>query len=219
MHNPPHDGVTLVSTGLANVASVRAAFARLGVLVREAQTPAEVLHARAVVLPGVGAFGPAMHALHEQGMGEAIAQRVRAQQPLLAICLGLQVLCEASEESPGVRGLGVVPGVVRRLREDASSQPACRVPHMGWNEVVCDGRSAGIVRSGAMYFANSFAVASIPSGWQGTIATHADPFVASIERGPIVACQFHPELSGECGAQLLARWCERALRSVEASTC
>ncbi len=96
-------------------------------------------------------------------------------------------------------GLGVVPGVVRRLRE------TLRVPHMGWN-LVSPERPETLVRSGHAYFANSYGAFDAPDGWDAARTPHGAPFISAIERGPVVACQFHPELSGAYGMSLLERW-------------
>ncbi len=193
--------VTIIATGSANTASVIAAFDRLGVSTRTAKTPADVRNADRVVLPGVGAFGPAMRRIDEQGMRDALVERITDDRPTLAICLGLQLLADGSEESPGTAGLGVVDGTVTRLPEDLV------VPHLGWNEVtpVSDD---GLLAPGWAYFANSYRLPSIPEGWSGAWTDYGSGFVSALERGNVLACQFHPELSGEWGARLLARWLE-----------
>jgi imidazole glycerol phosphate synthase glutamine amidotransferase subunit len=202
----PDAEVVIVRTGSANVASVRAAFDRLGVRTQEDSSPDAVLHAPALVLPGVGHFGPAMRTLRERTLDDALRERVRLGRPLLAICLGLQVLCETSEEAPGEAGLAIIPGGVRKFTQGV------RVPHMGWNLVrpPTDDDASAMLRESAMYFANSYRLIDAPPGWRCAISDHAGPFVAAIERGPILACQFHPELSGSAGRALLARWLAKA---------
>lgn len=194
-------GVVIVSTGVANTASVIAALARLGswaTLTHDAQA---VERAELLVLPGVGSFGTGMARLEEAGLVETICARVRAGRPTLAICLGMQVLFDSSEESPGVRGLGCVPGRFERYRNIAP------VPQMGWNRVTGTG---AIVADGHAYFANSYRLASEPDGWAVSRAEYGGRFVAAIERERVVACQFHPELSGDFGLDLLSRWLELA---------
>ncbi len=200
--------VVIVRTGSANLASVRAAFERLRVPTLVSDNPAEVEGASLLVLPGVGAFAPAMASLRERGLDSIIRARVADDRPTLAICLGLQLFCDASEESPGIEGLGIIRGTVRRF--DSS----VRVPQMGWNKVEVEG--AQILRSETMYFANSFRLAEPPAGWISATTDYAGAFVSAIERGNVVACQFHPELSGRAGLGLLWRWLE--VRT-EASTC
>jgi imidazole glycerol-phosphate synthase subunit HisH len=190
--------VLLVPTGVANTASVAAAFRRLGLDVRPANGARELLDAACVVLPGVGAFGAAMRRLQELGLVDALRERIAAGRPLLAICLGLQLLCEASDESPGVEGLGVVPATVRRF-----SGPQ-RVPQLGWNRI--DTAPGGLLESGHAWFANSYRLDAVPAGCRGAVSDHGGRFVAAFERDSLLACQFHPELSGAYGQRLLTRW-------------
>ena len=182
--------VLIVPTGTANIASVSAAFRRLGAGVRVAERGREIQHASHVMLPGVGAFGAAMARLRGNGFVERLADRIRADQPTICICVGHQLLFEASEESPGERGLGEVRGTIARITGDV------RVPQFGWNHV-----------NGFAYFANSYRATEAP-GWQVATAEHGGRFVAAVERGNVIGCQFHPELSGAYGAALLSRFLE-----------
>jgi imidazole glycerol phosphate synthase glutamine amidotransferase subunit len=179
-----------------------AAFRRLGASPRVSQDAAEIGAASHVMLPGVGAFGAAMARLVEHGLDAALRTRIEADRPTIGICVGHQLLFETSEESPGVRGLGVVPGEVGRFPENV------RVPQFGWNHVHA-GEDARLLESGYAYFANSYRALEAP-GWGMAHATHGDRFVAAMERGNVVGCQFHPELSGAYGAALLARFLELA---------
>jgi imidazole glycerol-phosphate synthase subunit HisH len=192
--------VVILPTGTANLASVLAAFARLGAPTRVAREPAEVEEAERLVLPGVGTFGATMAGLRAAGLHDAIAGRVRAGAPILAMCVGLQVLFETSEESPGSEGLGVLSGRVGRFPETV------RVPQFGWNRVEPE-PGCRYLEPGHAYFANSFRVLAAP-GCKVARAEHGESFVAAIERGPLLACQFHPELSGAFGHRLIARWLE-----------
>ena len=184
----------VVDTGVANIASVRAAFSRLGVDTRTTQSSVDVENAEFLVLPGVGSFGAGMQALRELGLVEPLRERIEARLPTLCICLGMQLLAESSDEDRGVEGLRVLDCRVTRL-------PAgVRSPQMGWNQVG-DGPNSGFA-----YFANSFALSQPPSGWECEIAVHGRPFPAMIRNGGVVACQFHPELSGAWGESLIADW-------------
>jgi glutamine amidotransferase len=189
----------VLPTGTANLASVLAAFARLGARTRIAREPAEVADAERVVLPGVGTFGATMAGLRAAGLDGAIAERARGGAPILAMCVGLQVLFEASDESPG-EGLGVLSGRVGRF------PAAVRVPQFGWNRIEPE-PGCRYLEAGYAYFANSFRALAAP-GCRVASAEHGDRFVAAIERGPLLACQFHPELSGAFGHDLIARWLE-----------
>jgi imidazole glycerol phosphate synthase glutamine amidotransferase subunit len=202
--------IAVVETGVANLASIANAFERLGERVTPTQDPAIVRRAARVVLPGVGAFGPAAAELRARGLDIALRDSLERGTPLLAVCLGLQLLCEGSEEAPGVPGLGIVPGTCRRL------PTGVRVPHLGWNRVIANADER-FVGSGEAAFANSYALGEAPSGWNASWTTYGAPFVAALERGDTLACQFHPELSGAYGAEVLARWLGRGDRSAYAA--
>lgn len=191
--------IAVVETGSANLASVLAAFGRLGLPASPTRDPDVVRAAARVVLPGVGAFGDVMRQLAGDGVADALAERCVAGQPLLAICLGLQVLTGGSEESPGVPGLGVLAGTIRRF------PASCKVPQLGWNQVAAPA-GTGVVADGYAFFANSYYLDFADAEWTPSWSSHGVGFVAALQRGPQLACQFHPELSGAWGAALLERW-------------
>ena len=201
--------VTIVPTGTANIASLVAAFTRLGATVRMAATAEDVRTADRLVLPGVGAFGAAMAQLRAQGLIDALVQRWNDPRPVLGICLGMQLLFESSEESPGIAGLGVIPGGITRLPASAP-----RVPFFGWSDI----SGAGI--EGCAYFAHSFcSVTPEVNGWEICRAFHdrAGGIVAAVSRndGRHLACQFHPELSGHWGMLLLEAWLAAGARGTD----
>ncbi len=191
--------VVVVRTGLANVASVLAALRRLGVTGELSDDPARVANASRVVFPGVGSFGAVATVLDKTGLRGVLRDRVDAGRPTLGICLGMQVLFASSAESPGAAGLGVAAGVVERFEGDVT------VPQMGWNRIDAE-ESCAVLASGFGYFANSYRVSAVPSGWAGAVSDYSGRFVAGIERGGVVACQFHPELSGPYGRGIFERW-------------
>lgn len=191
--------VVVVRTGTANMASILAAFHRLGASVSIARTADELTSAARIVLPGVGAFESAMNFLKRDGMDRALAMRLQKGKATLCICLGMQLLYERSEESPGINGLGVLCGTVKRF------QPGVRIPHMGWNHISAHS-SCVHLESGYGYFANSFRVEAAHAPWNVATSDYGGLFVAAMECGPILACQFHPELSGTFGQGLLRRW-------------
>lgn len=193
--------VTVIHTGAANLASVVAAFQRLGRSVEITDDAFAVRTAGRVVLPGVGAFAPVARRLGENGMGEAVIFRVEEDLPTLAVCLGLHLLAAGSGEGEGADGLGL-------LQVNASRYPgSVVVPQLGWNSVEA-ARDCRLLRSGAAYFANSYRISDEPPGWRVAWSDHGGPFVAAVERGNVLGCQFHPELSGAWGEALLARWLE-----------
>jgi len=191
--------VAVIRTGLANLASVLVGLRRAGAEPFATEDPKDVRDASHVELPGVGAFGAAMEHLEATGMADAVRERIAAGRPTLAICLGLQLLGESSEETPGVRGLCAVPTKIVRLPDTV------RVPHFGWNDVA-PAPECTLLTPGHAYFANSYCCPAVPPGWNAALTTHGVAFVAAMERGPLLACQFHPELSGDWGNALIARW-------------
>ena len=203
--------VLVVRTGTANLASVLAGLEREGARPRLTADADEVRRAPAVVLPGVGAFAAAMTELRDQGLDAVLRERVLSGAPTLAVCLGLQLLASESQESPGTAGLGVFDAPVERFPADV------RVPQLGWNTIRPDA-GCRLLQEGDVYFANSFRLTAAPEGWSAAWSDHAGPFVAALERGAVLACQFHPELSGGFGRALIGRWLSRAA-SAEVSTC
>ncbi len=199
--------VVVVDTGRSNAASLMAALERAGAHTRLTVDPAEVSGAAFAVLPGVGAFGAVADRLRAMGMDVALRGRVERGQPTLGACLGMQLFFETSEESPGARGIAAIPGAITAYGQNVRS------PQFGWNRVslpAAAGSASGTVASeGAAafaYFANSFKLDAAPAGWTAAMAFYGSPFVAAIERGTILLCQFHPELSGAWGQSLIARW-------------
>lgn len=194
--------VAIVRTGAANLASVCAAFDRCSASWRIVETADAVTSAGRLVLPGVGAFSAVMERLRAGGLAGALRDRIEAGRATLCICLGMQILFQGSDESPGVAGLGVLPGRATRFE-------GVRCPQLGWNEVAPD-PGCRLLAPGAAYFANSYRVAQAPPGWSAAWADHGGPFIAALERGSVLACQFHLELSSGWGRGLLQRWLESA---------
>ncbi len=193
--------VTVVRTGTANLASVLAAFERQGCRVRWTEEPDVVFQAERVVLPGVGSFTPVARALSEQQLDQALIDRINAGRPTLGICLGMQLFAATSEESDKVAGLGVISSEVCRFPDTVV------VPQLGWNTVKVD-PGCTLLEEGAAYFANSYRLTSAGNGWKVAWSDHGGPFVAAVEKGAVLGCQFHPELSGDWGADTLKRWLE-----------
>lgn len=191
--------VVLVDAGGTNISSVRYALNRLGV---DAGLTSDAGHIRAathVILPGVGAAAPGMRRLRETGLDEVLRS---VRQPILGVCLGMQLLFERSEEGD-TTCLGLLPGTVARLR----GGPGLRIPHMGWNTVESlreDPLLAGIPATAHAYFVHSFAA---PVGSYAVASTrHGEVFSAVVREDHICGMQFHPERSGEVGARLLANF-------------
>ncbi len=190
--------VVVIDTKTANLASVLAALRRAGAEPTLSARPYIVAQADRLVLPGVGAFGAGMDRLVKSELIDPIREHVAKSRPLLAVCLGLQLLCRASEESPGVAGLGLIDAEVKRF------QDVRLVPQIGWNQVIPSDEE-GLIQQGYAYFANSYRLAELPEGWRGAVSDYGAPFVAALQRDGVLACQFHPELSGAWGQSLIER--------------
>lgn len=193
--------VVLIDAGGANIGSVRYALERLGASARLSSDAAEIAAADRVILPGVGAAAAGMARLRELGLVELVRS---LRQPLLGVCLGMQLLFESSEEGD-VDCLGLLPGRVRRLPEGEG----IRVPHMGWNGLDLrrdDALLAGIHNGANAYFVHSYA-APVTDDSVAT-CTHGEAFAAVVSRGSRMGAQFHPERSASIGARLLANFLE-----------
>ena len=200
-HQQAND-VALIDAGGANLGSVRYALERLGVDPRIVRDADGLQGAQRVILPGVGAAPLAMQLLRERGLDVALRT---LEVPLMGICLGMQLLFDASEEGD-VACLGLLPGTVRRMPGSAG----LRVPHMGWNTLDVLRKSAlldGIEKPAHAYFVHGYA-APVTDDCIAS-CTHGEPFAACVERGRIAGMQFHPERSADVGSKLLAnflRW-------------
>ena len=192
--------VVIVPTGVANLASVQAGWRRVGAEPVVGDDPDLVRDASHVMLPGVGAFGPAMAALVEHGLDGALQERIALDRPTICICVGHQLLFRSSTESPGVAGLGVIDAHVDRFSDTV------RVPQFGWNAIEAEAGCA-VLADGHGYFANSYRALAAP-GCAVALAEHDGLFVAGVERGRLIGCQFHPELSSAYGRALLTRFLE-----------
>jgi glutamine amidotransferase len=193
--------ILVVRTGTANLASVMAGLSRAGAAPELTDDPARLEAAARVMVPGVGAFGATLTELRKKGLDAVLQTRVAAGRPTIAICMGMQLYCRESEESPGVTGLAVLPVPVRRF-------PATvRVPQLGWNEIA-PAAGCRFLTPGYAYFANSYHLPTVPAGWRGATSQHGVPFIAALERDAVLFCQFHPELSGPWGVALMRRWLE-----------
>ncbi len=188
-----------------NIMSVQKACAYLGheyTLTRDRDT---ILGADHVILPGVGSFGDAMGKLHSYGLEDVLKEVAAKGTPLLGICLGLQLFFEKSDETPGVKGLGLFPGAIRRIPDQNG---ALKIPHMGWNSLSFPSKGQlfdDIPEGTDVYFVHSYYLPCDhdPDGMIKAVTEYGVPIGASVEKGNLFACQFHPEKSGKWGLKIL----------------
>jgi glutamine amidotransferase len=209
---PPGDragGIVVLDYGIGNLRSAEKALLHLGAPARLVADPGEVAGADGVVLPGVGHFSSCAQALESSGLGRAALAAIDAGVPFLGICVGFQLLHAASEESPGVPGLGVLPGRVRRL------PPGVKHPQMQWNRLLpLPGHASGLLEGLGpepwAYFVHSFA----PEIGEATVAEcdYGGPVAAAAELNHVWGTQFHPEKSGSVGLAILANFVARCVR-------
>lgn len=189
---------------MGNLASVAKALEHSGADVRLTQSPAAVRDARAVVLPGVGAFRDAAVRLEESGLGAAVVERIGAGTPFLGVCLGLQLLFESSAEGEAQPGLGVFAGTITRLDTDL------KVPQIGWNELEWTAAGAGMARGlpapAAVYFVHSYAAVPTDPTLVAATVDYGGTVVAAVARDNVWAVQFHPEKSSRTGLRLLTNF-------------
>jgi imidazole glycerol-phosphate synthase subunit HisH len=199
--------IAIVDYGMANLRSVEKALARVGGDPVITSDPDLVVQADKVVLPGVGAFCAAMSNLHRSGLRDAVVNSIRSGKPFLGICLGLQMLFDASTELGSADGLGVLPGNVVTFFEDGVPRAAgLKVPHIGWNSLSLHGSSrllAGLEPGARVYFVHSYFPQPADPAIITATSDHGGDFCCAIEQGNVAATQFHPEKSGAVGLQIL----------------
>ena len=194
--------IAILDYDAGNIKSVEKAMQLLGQEVTITRDRETVLGAEKVILPGVGAFGDAMGKIHQYGLFDVIHEVVDRGTPFLGICLGLQLLFERSDESPGVEGLGILKGEILRIPET----PGLKIPHMGWNslEFHNNGRLfRDLPQESYVYFVHSYYLKAEDEGIVTAVTEYGTQIHASVEQGTVFACQFHPEKSSDAGIRIL----------------
>ena len=194
--------IALIDYDAGNMKSEQKALQLIGQETEVTRDPQRILGADRVILPGVGSFGDAMENLHRFGLVEVIREVVRRKTPFLGICLGLQLLFEQSQESPGVKGLGILEGEIVRI----PAGEGLKIPHMGWNSLEYPGRGrlfAGIPENSYVYFVHSYYLRAKDPSIVKAVTRYGVEIHASVEKGNLFACQFHPEKSSDVGLQIL----------------
>ena len=199
--------IAIIDYDAGNIKSVEKAMRYLGQDVEITRDREKILAADKVILPGVGAFGDAMEKIRRYGLDEVIRQVVDRGTPFLGICLGLQLLFEESEESPGARGLGILKGKIRRI----PAGEGLKIPHMGWNtlELSGDGRLfKGVPEEPFVYFVHSYYLEAQDEEIVKAVTWYGTKIHASVEKENVFACQFHPEKSSSTGLLMLKNFVE-----------
>ena len=194
--------IAIIDYDAGNIRSVEKALQFLGAETCVTRDEKEILAADHVILPGVGAFGDAMNKLRNYGLEGVIHQVVAQKTPFLGICLGLQLLFEASEEAEGVKGLGILPGRIVRIPE----APGLKIPHIGWNSLQFPSTGRlfeGIAKEPYVYFVHSYYLQAEEPEIVKATTEYGVTIHASVEKGNVFACQFHPEKSSDVGMQIL----------------
>lgn len=194
--------VAIIDYDAGNIKSVEKAIQFLGKEVVITRDPDVILNASHVILPGVGAFGDAMDKLHSYHLVSVIEEVVRRKIPFLGICLGLQLLFEKSEESPGVEGLGILKGEIRRI----PAEEGLKIPHIGWNSLTFPKQARlfqGIKDESYVYFVHSYYLKAKQPEIVAAVTEYGTQIHASVESGNVFACQFHPEKSSSVGLKIL----------------
>jgi glutamine amidotransferase len=209
--------VVVIDYGLGNLLSVVRGLEQCGAKVTVTSDPEIIISATRAVLPGVGAFGNAMHELERLNLVEVIRRFAASGKPLLGICLGMQLLLDESDEFGKHRGLSIIPGRVISLPEKTIVGVPQKIPHIGWSALIpvqsladWQGTALANCKSGeAVYFVHSFMVQTIDAGDSiGKCLFGGHQVTAVIRHGQVIGCQFHPEKSGKVGLTILRTFCE-----------
>ena len=198
--------IAVIDYDMGNLHSACKGFEKAGAITNVTDSPEDIAQADAVVLPGVGAFDPAMQHIRERNLAEPIKNAIASGKPFLGICLGLHILFDGSEEGTEA-GLGIIPGMVRRFR----SEPGITIPHMGWNQLELAQPDSPLwqdINPGAyVYFVHSYYVEPLDHSVAAATVTHGSQTVtAAIAKDNLMAVQFHPEKSSDTGLQILSNF-------------
>jgi len=199
--------VAIIDYDAGNLRSVEKALEALGAETVVTRDPEVIAGSSRVILPGVGSFGDAMERLNQYGLPDVIRRTVSGNKPFLGICLGLQLLFEESEESPGVPGLGMLKGKILKIPQTEG----LKIPHMGWNSLNLKPDSrlfAGIRDQEYVYFVHSYYLKAQEESQVAATTWYGTEIHAAVEAGNVFACQFHPEKSGDTGLRILKNFLE-----------
>ena len=201
--------IAIIDYGMGNLHSAAKALEKVGAQVKVTSDPELVRQADKVILPGVGAFGDCMKNLNERELAPVIHEVIAAGKPFLGICVGLQLLFEGSEEDPGVAGLGIFKGMVRKI-----AAPGLKIPHMGWNNLEYRTSSSlfqGLPPAAYVYFVHSYHAVPTDESCITAVSDYGGQVTAAVGQGLVQAVQFHPEKSSAVGLKILANFKEMSI--------
>lgn len=196
------DMIAIIDYDAGNLNSVEKALSYLGEPWITTRDKSALLNADKLILPGVGAFGEAMQKLHDYGLVSVIKEAAAMGKPFLGICLGMQLMFESSEESPGVLGLSLLPGKIVRLKADGG----LKIPHVGWNSLALQKDSRlfkGLSKEPYVYFVHSYYLEAGCAHDVAAVAEYGVHIHAAVEHENLFGCQFHPEKSSSAGLTIL----------------
>ena len=199
--------VAIIDYGVGNLFSLQSSFAAIGEKAVVTADPEVIAKADRLILPGVGAFEDAARKLRESGMAEVVKREVKNGKPIMGICLGMQMLLDKSYEYGEHEGLGLIHGSVRPIADVID--PSLKIPHIGWNRLIIKKQSPlfKYLKDGdCVYFVHSYYAAECDD--VTAVAEYSAELTASVERGNVYGCQFHPEKSGDVGLKILKAFCE-----------
>lgn len=194
--------IAIIDYGAGNLQSVKKALDFIGAESVITDDPKVIMSADKILLPGVGSFGDTMDSMEKNGLVETVKECAQSGKPFLGICLGLQLLFEESEESPGVKGLGIFKGKIRKFSPDMG----LKIPHIGWNSLSIkqkDGIFKDIPENSYVYFVHSYYLLAEDENDIATVTNYGIDFHSAVGKNNIFATQFHPEKSGDVGLQIL----------------
>ena len=200
--------IAIIDYGAGNIQSVYKALKFIGADCKVTSDKDEILNADGAILPGVGSFGDAMDTMTKRGIKDTIIEYTKSGKPFLGICLGLQLLFPESEETPGVKGLDIFKGTITKI---PNQNRTLKIPHMGWNNISIkqkNGIFKGIEGEPYVYFVHSFYLKAQDKDIVAATTQYGVDIDAAVQKGNIIATQFHPEKSGEVGLKMLKNFVE-----------
>ena len=194
--------LAIIDYGAGNLRSVQKACELLGATAEITSDASVIANADHVILPGVGAFGDCMQSLHKTGLTDTVKEAAKSGKPFLGICLGMQLLFDSSEESPGVEGLGIFKGEIVKIQK----QGEYKIPHMGWNSLSFPQETPlfqGLPENPFVYFVHSFYAKPEDAAIVAATTNYCGELTVAVQKDNIFATQFHPEKSGDVGLTIL----------------